>query len=301
MPFYQPKKKEEEEQDRFGGPPNKPEQPKAEPPKPPAPVKDKDKDKESEADYRKVYEQLAGGALPKPGPIYVGGQKEGYRTPYQGMEQPPGQAPVTPPTAYLPTILKTGPQGTDVSTLPIAGPEIPAGLPARAQDTVTGPQPPPALTAGAGPAAAPAEGGGAGPETEVDWTALGFGSQGEGEGWARAFAAEHGGNLPWEEGTMSPQQNLQEHLAALGWGQEFQQMTGRQPTPYDYGNEWYRSRFGLGSNWGIEGAARGGGMGFVPWGPGGLLEPERRGHVSGTGNRNTGPPTRRVSNIGGGV
>lgn len=97
-----------------------------------------------------------------------------------------------------------------------------------------------------------------------DWVALGFGSADEGARWAEEFAAEHGGKYPWEEGTMSPAANLQEHVAALRWGQGFQASTGRAPTEGDYRIEWYKSRFGLGPNWNIEGASRGGGMGFMP-------------------------------------
>jgi hypothetical protein len=135
-----------------------------------------------------------------------------------------------------------------------APPAAPAG-----GGLVMGGAAPTAPAAGAAPAA-PA----GGPEAEVDWTQLGFGSQGEGENWARAFAAEHGGNMPWEEGTMSAKDNLAEHLAALQWGQSFAEATGRQPGEGDYRAEWFRSRFGLGRNWNIPGAARGGGMGFMP-------------------------------------
>lgn len=117
---------------------------------------------------------------------------------------------------------------------------------------------------GAGGFAGGGAGGGGGPETEIDWTELGFGSQEEGENWARAFAGEHGGNMPWEEGTMAPDRNLQEHLAALRWGQEFQQSTGRQPQMGDYRIQWFKNRFGLGPNYWIEGASPGGGMGWMP-------------------------------------
>lgn len=97
-----------------------------------------------------------------------------------------------------------------------------------------------------------------------DWTILGFGSAAEGEQWAEAFAAEHGGNYPWEEGTMSAAANLQEHLGALKFGQGFQQSTGRMPSEGDYRIQWYKDRFGLGPNWNIPGASRGGGMGWMP-------------------------------------
>jgi hypothetical protein len=63
---------------------------------------------------------------------------------------------------------------------------------------------------------------------------------------------------------MSPAANLQEHVAALKWGQEFAGTTGRQPGEGDYRIQWYKDRFGLGRNWNIPGAARGGGMGWMP-------------------------------------
>lgn len=140
--------------------------------------------------------------------------------------------------------------------------------------------------------------------SDIDWNELGL-DQATGERWAMQFAQEHGGNFPWNEGTMDPENNLLEHIAAMQWGGKFQEMSGRAPTPYDYGNKWYTDRFGLGPNYYIKGASRGGGMGFVPWGPNGVLEPAVRAmRNSGSGGRRGGGGggnNRYQSRPGGGV
>lgn len=219
---------------------------------------------------------LKGGTVPKPTP-------EGTTPPTTAG----GAAP------YLPTRLKTGTPGETVAyPATQAPPPERTGTRGRPGGMIgMGAPPPPAaaVPAGAGPTTVPypgagaeaaaAAGGGPAPtpgpspgqpgritpqSIGEDWTALGFGSAEEGQQWAEAFAAEHGGNYPWEEGTMSPAANLQEHVAALRFGQEFQGTTGRAPEEGDYRIQWFRNRFGLGSNWNIGGASRGGGMGWVP-------------------------------------
>lgn len=193
------------------------------------------------------------GAFPKLGE-YLERQKEQTYAAYRPAKDSPFEKPIAP----------GGGGGFDLASLPVAGP-APAGAPTM-QAAYTPPVAAPTGTAtdtvarGAQPPAPPA----GGAEDQVDWTQLGFSTQEEGSNWARAFAAEHGGNMPWEEGTMSPEQNLQEHMAALRFGQKFQETTGRAPGEGDYRAEWFKTRFGLGPNWRISGAARGGGMGYMP-------------------------------------
>jgi hypothetical protein len=83
---------------------------------------------------------------------------------------------------------------------------------------------------------------------DIDWRDYGFNDQAAGDRWAEQFAAEHGGALPWDSqgqgSNKDPRALLNEHVAAMQWGGQFQQDFGRAPEESEYQMEWYRSRFG---------------------------------------------------------